>query len=51
MASGGADPRDLWLRFLSVLGLGADGLEAPEQKANRSLGLVEVELLGGSTGG
>jgi len=45
MASGGADPRDLWLRFLSVLGLGGDGLDAPERKANRSLGLVEVELL------
>ncbi len=45
MASSGADPRDLWMRFLGVLGLDADGLEAPEQKANRSLGLVEVELL------
>lgn len=45
MASSGADPRDLWLRFLSVLGLDAEGLEAPEQQANRSLGLVEVELL------
>jgi len=45
MASSGADPRDLWLRFLSVLGLDADGLEAPQQHANRSLGLVEVELL------
>ena len=44
-SSGGADPRDLWLRFLSVLGLDGDGLVAPEQKANRSLGLVEVELL------
>ncbi|GAB3777370.1 hypothetical protein [Nocardioides ungokensis] len=45
MASGGANPRDLWLRFLSVLGLGAEGLEVSEEKVNRSLGLVEVELL------
>jgi hypothetical protein len=41
----GARPEELWERFLSVLGVAANGLPAPEQPSNRSLGLVEVELL------
>lgn len=41
----GARAEDLWERFLEVLGLEADGLPAPEEARNRSLGLVEVELL------
>lgn len=45
MASSGADPRDLWLRFASVLGLDGEDVPAPPAAANRSLGLVEVELL------
>jgi hypothetical protein len=45
MASKAADPQDLWWRLLEVLGLDREGLPAPETKANRSLGLVEVELL------
>jgi hypothetical protein len=41
----GARPDELWERFLSVLGVPHDDLPAPEQPSNRSLGLVEVELL------
>jgi hypothetical protein len=41
----GARAGDLWERFLGVLALEADGLHAPEEARNRSLGLVEVELL------
>jgi len=41
----GARAGDLWERFLDVIGLETDGLPAPEEARNRSLGLVEVELL------
>jgi hypothetical protein len=41
----GARPDELWERFLSVLGVPKEGLPAPEEPSNRSLGLVEVELL------
>jgi hypothetical protein len=41
----GARPEELWERFLAVLGVAPRGLPAPEQPSNRSLGLVEVELL------
>jgi len=41
----GARAEDVWERFLEVLGLEADGLPAPQEARNRSLGLVEVELL------
>lgn len=41
----GARAGDLWERFLEVVGLEHDGLPAPEEARNRSLGLVEVELL------
>ncbi|WP_121255290.1 hypothetical protein [Nocardioides ferulae] len=45
MAPGRSDPQELWQRLLGVLGVPADGLEAPEAAANPSLGLVEIELL------
>ncbi|MEZ5096671.1 MAG: hypothetical protein R2731_11480 [Nocardioides sp.] len=45
VAAGGSDPTQLWVRFLGVLGLEPAGLDAPEQAANTSLGVVEVELL------
>lgn len=38
-------PDELWLRFLDVLGVDPEGLPAPVQPSNQSLGLVEVELL------
>lgn len=41
----GARPEELWERFLSVLGVAPEGLPAAERPSNRSLGLVEVELL------
>jgi hypothetical protein len=41
----GGRAEDLWERFLAVLGVEAEGLPAPEEHRNRSLGLVEVELL------
>ena len=41
----GARAEALWERFLEVLGLETDGLPAPQEARNRSLGLVEVELL------
>jgi hypothetical protein len=41
----GARAEDLWKRCVDVLGVEADGLPAPEEHRNRSLGVVEVELL------
>ena len=38
-------PSDLWVRFADVLGLDGDGFPVPELPQNRSLGVVEVELL------
>ncbi len=42
---GRAQPHELWERFAGVLGVEIDGFRAPEEPANRSLGLVELELL------
>jgi hypothetical protein len=41
----GGRAEDLWKRFVDVVGVDADVLPAPEEHRNRSLGLVEVELL------
>lgn len=41
----GARAEDLWERFLAVLDLDPEGLPAPQEARNPSLGLVEVELL------
>lgn len=38
-------PRDLWLRFAEVIGVDGQQLPVPELPRNRSLGVVEVELL------
>ncbi|KQY56244.1 MULTISPECIES: hypothetical protein [unclassified Nocardioides] len=45
VAVGRAEPGELWRRFASVVGVDPDGLEIPEEPSNRSLGLVEAELL------
>lgn len=45
MASGGADPAELWGRLCSVLGIDGEGITPPERPANTTLGLVETELL------
>lgn len=45
MTTDRSNPDEIWVRFLAVLGLDPDGLPAPEQPTNQSLGLVEVELL------
>lgn len=45
MASGGADPAELWERLCSVLGISGEGITAPERPANTTLGVVETELL------
>ena len=42
---GRADPGELWARFASLIGVEAGGLDIPEEPSNRSLGLVEAELL------
>jgi hypothetical protein len=42
---GRAEPHELWERFAGVIGVDPSGLQAPEEPANRSLGLVELELL------
>jgi hypothetical protein len=38
-------PNDLWLRFADVLGLDGTSFPVSDAPANRSLGVVEVELL------
>lgn len=45
MASGGADPAELWGRLLSVLDIDGEGITPPARPANTTLGLVETELL------
>lgn len=42
---GARDPLDLWRRFAGVIGVDPTGLEVPEEPANQSLGVVEIELL------
>jgi hypothetical protein len=43
--SSSSDPRDLWLRFAGLLGLDPDLFDTAPLEMNRSLGVVETELL------
>lgn len=45
VAVGQGDPDELWHRFAALIGLDPEGLEVPQEPSNRSLGLVEAELL------
>lgn len=43
--AGGSDPVDLWRRFAGVLGVDPDGVQQSTTEMNRSMGIVETELL------
>ncbi|WP_067436864.1 hypothetical protein [Nocardioides jensenii] len=45
VAVGRAEPGELWHRFAAVVGVDPEGMEILEKPSNRSLGLVEAELL------
>ncbi|MGH3414753.1 MAG: hypothetical protein ACRDPH_16900 [Marmoricola sp.] len=43
--AGGSDPADLWRRFATLVGVDPDSVDASVTEMNRSLGIVETELL------
>jgi hypothetical protein len=45
MVAGGADPGELPMRFLGVMGYADTSITVPEERVNEGLGLVEAELL------